>query len=102
MIEVNLNSTTEVEVLTNVANRLTDLIDVNSSGINSESFNYVLAYDTSSQKFAFIDPDDVLVSAASTIRSSSSAGDGLPGSFINALDTDLTRLDNIDLDGGSF
>ena len=102
MIEVNLNSKTEVEVLANVANKLVDLIDVNSSGIGSEAFNYVLAYDTSSQKFAFIDPDDVLISAASTIRSSTSAGDGLPGVFVNSLDTDPTRQDNIDLDGGSF
>lgn len=102
MIEVNLNSTTEVEVLANVANRLTDLIDVNSSGINSESFNYVLAYDTTSQKFAFIDPDEVLVSAASTVKSATSAGDGLPGEFINSLDTNPLRGDNIDLDGGSF
>ena len=102
MIEVNLNSTTEVEVLTNVANRLTDLIDVNATGITSESFNYVLAYDVTSNKFTFIDPDDVLVSAASTTQSSSSAGDGLPGVFINALDTSASRQDNIDLDGGSF
>jgi len=111
MIEVNLSSTTaelllasttEVEVLTNVANRLTDLIDVNSSGITSESFNYVLAYDTSTQKFSFIDPDDVLVSAASTVRSTTSIGNGLPGEFVNALDTDQYRQNNIDLDGGTF
>ena len=102
MIEVNLNSTTEVEVLTNVANRLTDLIDVNATGITSESFNYVLAYDTASQKFAFIDPDDVLVSAASTVQSATSAGDGLPGEFIEQLDTNPLREENIDLDGGSF
>ena len=102
MIEVNLNSTTEVEVLANVANRLTDLVDVNSSGITSTSFNYVLAYDTASQKFAFIDPDDVLVSAASTVQSATSAGDGLPGEFIEQLDTNPLREENIDLDGGSF
>ena len=102
MIEVNLNSKTEVEVLANVANKLVDLIDVNSSGIGSEAFNYVLAYDTTTNKFTFIDPDDVLVSAASTVQSSSSSGDGLPGVFINALDTNSSRADNIDLDGGSF
>lgn len=102
MIEVNSYTVTEVEVLTNVANRLTDLIDVNATGITSESFNYVLAYDTTSNKFTFIDPDDVLVSAASTVQSSSSSGDGLPGQFINALDTNNSRTDNIDLDGGTF
>jgi hypothetical protein len=102
MIEVNLNSTTEVEVLSNVANKLVDLVDVNPTGITSTSFNYLLAYDASTQKFQFVDPDDVLVSAASTIQSSSSAGDGLPVQFINALDTDPNRIANIDLDGGSF
>jgi hypothetical protein len=102
MIEVNLQSNTEVEVLTNVANRLTDLVDVNATGITSTAYNYVLAYDTTSNKFAFIDPDDVLVSAASTVQSATSAGDGLPGEFINSLDTSPLRSDNIDLDGGSF
>lgn len=102
MIEVNLNSRTEVEVLANVANKLTDLLDVNSAGITSEAFNYVLAYDTGTEKFKFIDPDDVLVSAASTVRSGTSAGDGLPGDFINALDSVQERIDNIDFDGGTF
>ena len=101
MIEVNLNSTTEVEVLTNVANKLSDLVDVNTSGITTTSFNYVLAYDVATQKYNFIDPDDILVSAAST-DGTHSAGDGLPGQFINALDSNLQRVDNIDFDGGSF
>lgn len=102
MIEVNLSSSTEVEVLTNVANKLTDLIDVNTSGITTTSFNYVLAYDVSSQKFSFVDPDDILVSAASTTQSGSSSGDGLPQEFVDALDTNLQRSFNIDFDGGSF
>ena len=102
MIEVNLQSNTEVEVLTNVANRLTDLVDVNSSGITSTSYNFVLAYNTSSNEFSFIDPDDVLVSAASTVQSQTSAGDGLPAEFIKQLDTSPLRDENIDLDGGSF
>ena len=65
-IEIELNSVQEIEVLTNVANKLTDLIDVNSTGITTSSFNYVLAYDTTASEFKFINPDDVLVSAAST------------------------------------
>ena len=44
-IEINLDSTLEVEVLANVANKLTDLIDVNSAGITTTAFNYVLVYD---------------------------------------------------------
>ena len=99
-IEVNVDSTVETEVLLNVANKLTDLIDVNSTGITTTAYNYVLVYDATSLEFKFIDPDDVLVAAAST--TGQTAQPGLPGSFINALDTDLNRVDNIDFDAGGF
>lgn len=56
--------------------------------------NYVLQYDASSQKIIAVNPDQVLSDAAS---------DGsIPGNFINVLDTDTTRPDNIDFDGGNF
>lgn len=98
-IELEINSIQEVEALTNVANKLTDLIDVNSSGITTTSFNYVLAYDTSADIFKFINPDDVLVSAASTDPTVSDRL-GLPGAFLNRLDLDLDN--RIDIDAGSF
>lgn len=100
LTEVGLDSVVETEVITNVANKLTDLIDVNSSGINTTSFNYVLVYDAPSNEFKFVDPDDVLVSAAATTGQTSSPG--LPGAFINALDSNPNRVDNIDFDGGSL
>lgn len=101
-IEINLDSIIETEVITNVANKLTDLIDVNSTGITTTAYNYVLVYDAPTNEFKFVDPDDILVSAASTTQSSSSAGNGLPGVFINALDSNQARTDNVDFDGGSF
>jgi hypothetical protein len=98
-IEIELNSVQEVEVLTNVANKLTDLIDVNSTGITTSSFNYVLAYDTTASEFKFINPDDVLVSAASTDPTLSNRL-GLPTEFLDRLDLDLDN--RINIDAGSF
>lgn len=97
-IEINLDSTLEVEVLANVANKLTDLIDVNSAGITTTAFNYVLVYDAPSNKFQFVDPDDVLVAAAAT--TGQTASPGLPEPFLGRLDIDLDN--RINIDGGSF
>jgi len=47
--------------------------------------------------YEFVNPDDVLIAAATEPISP-----GLPCDFINALDTDLNRNCNIDLDGGSY
>ena len=98
-IEIELNSVQEIEVLTNVANKLTDLIDVNSTVITTSSFNYVLAYDTTASEFKFINPDDVLVSAASTDPTLSNRL-GLPTEFLDRLDLDLDN--RINIDAGSF
>jgi hypothetical protein len=98
LIELESNSIQEVEALTNVANKLTDLIDVNSAGITTTAFNYVLVYDAPSNEFKFVDPDDVLVAAAATIGQTSSPG--LPEPFLERLDQDLD--DRIDIDAGTF
>jgi hypothetical protein len=98
IVEVSLNSTTETEVLTNVANKLTDLIDVNSAGITTTAFNYVLVYDAPANEFKFVDPDAVLVAAAATTGQTSSPG--LPEPFLGRLDEDLD--DRIDIDAGTF
>jgi hypothetical protein len=97
-VQVDLNSTLETEVLANVANKLTDLIDVNSAGITTTSFNYVLVYDAPVNKFKFVDPDDVLVAAAAT--TGQTASPGLPEPFLGRLDVDLDN--RINIDGGSF
>jgi len=71
-------------------NLLRKLFDVDDTGLQD---NFVLQYDAASQKFKFVDPDQVL---------SDSVPGGIPGEFINVLDTNLDRVDNIDFDGGNF
>jgi len=67
------------------------LIDVDTS---NKADNYVLSYNASANRWEAVDPDQILSDAAS---------DGsIPGEFINILDTDTTRTDNIDFDGGQF
>lgn len=82
-----------------VASNLTDLTTVNSlsaltdvdlTGIQD---NFVLQYNSSTGKFIGVDPDQIL---------SDAAVGGIPGDFINVLDTDPNRVDNIDFDGGAF
>lgn len=69
---------------------LLGLNDVDSTGLQD---NYVLQYDSTDQKFKFVDPDQILQDAVPG---------GIPGDFINVLDTDTNRVDNIDFDGGNF
>ena len=71
-----------------VAPNLTDLNDVNSTGVQD---GYVLVYDATTQKYILVDPDDVLSSAVTG---------GLPNDFINQLDVDLDN--KINLDAGTF
>jgi hypothetical protein len=53
---------------------------------------YVLMYDLDSNKYIFVDPDDVLSKAVQD--------DSLPEDFLNQLDIDLD--DRINLDSGEF
>jgi hypothetical protein len=53
---------------------------------------YVLMYDLDSNKYIFVDPDEVLSKAVQD--------DSLPEDFLNQLDVDLD--DRIDLDSGEF
>lgn len=69
---------------------LSGLSDVDLSGVSD---NFVLQYDSTSQKWKGVDPDQILAD---------SVPGGIPGSFINVLDTDPNRADNIDFDGGTF
>lgn len=71
---------------------LSDLDDVNVAGIQD---GYVLSYDSTSQKFVAVNPDQVLLDAITDNNSP-----GLPQNFIDELDVDLD--DKIDLDGGGF
>lgn len=76
-------------VSSNISN-LSSLIDIDTTGLQD---NYVMQYDASDQKFKFVDPDQIL---------SDAVPGGIPGDFINSLDTDPNRVDNIDFDGGNF
>ena len=70
-----------------VAN-LADLDDVSVAGVQN---GYVLTYNSATQKFEAVDPDNILSNAVTG---------GLPADFVNKLDTDLD--DKIDLDAGGF
>ncbi len=68
---------------------LNELLDVDVSGVSDK---YVLMYDSSTQKYTAVNPDDVLSAAATTELSTP----GLPTDFVDTLDN------KIDLDAGSF
>lgn len=70
---------------------INSLTDVDASG---KANTYLLRYNSNTTKWEAVDPDQVLIDAA--------ADGSIPASFINILDTDLSRTDNIDLDGGSY
>jgi hypothetical protein len=97
---VKLSSTQSIKATQSeieVASNLTDLIDVNiDTPINPNKNNYLLAYNSQSQKFTIVDPDVVLSAALTT----SGPQPGLPSDFIDTLDVDLDN--KIDLDAGSF
>lgn len=75
-----------------VAGNLSDLADVNTSGVQN---GYVLTYDASTGQFVTSNPDQVLSTAVTDTNSP-----GLPQNFIDELDVDLD--DKIDLDAGTF
>jgi hypothetical protein len=77
-----------------MARTLEELLDVDVAGVQD---NYVIMYSASTQKYTAVNPDDILTSAVTDVNSP-----GIPGQFINALDTDLNREDNIDIDAGTF
>lgn len=72
---------------------LDELVDVEITGNNDK---YILMYDSVTEKWKNVNPDDILNAAAST----ETTQPGLPGDFVNALDVDLDN--KIDLDAGTF
>jgi hypothetical protein len=96
-IEVELDSSSSIEVITNVsATRLQDLIDFDPSSSNDK---YVLVYDASIQKYKMVNPDEVLNYAAGTELIQPGLV-GYASTFLDQLDVDLD--DRIDLDAGTF
>jgi hypothetical protein len=81
---------TKIEIM---PQNLNELSDVEISGNNDK---YVLMYDAASGKWKDVNPDAVLSASSNTETTSP----GLPGDFVNTLDTSLDN--KIDLDAGSF
>lgn len=96
-VQVEVTST-GVGIGGSVAN-LRDLLDVNSSNLNTGTNRFVLTYNSSTDKFEFSNPDAVIDSAVG-ITTTDPAPVGLSSSTIDYLDT---ALDNkIDLDAGEW
>ena len=93
IIKVRVGDQTSTKVVSSSLSSNTNSVggvQFNLSGIQD---NYVLQYDSTTQSIIAVDPDQVL---------QDSVPGGIPGDFINVLDTDLNRVDNIDFDGGNF
>lgn len=90
---VSLESSQTIEVTSNVAlTSFNDLVDFDDTNKNNQ---YVIVYNSTTQKYELVNPDQVL-SAATT----EPIQPGLPSDFVNKLDVDLD--DRIDLDAGTF
>lgn len=79
--------------------KLTELLDVDSSNLSTSTNKFVLTYDSGDSKFKFINPDDVIDSAVG-ISTTDPTPSGLSDDTIDYLDE---VLDNkIDLDAGEW
>lgn len=94
-IEINLSSTLDVEVLSSVANRFSDLADVDTDGVSDK---YVVMYDATTQTYKLVNPDAILNAAVTEPIQPGLVG--YASTFLNQLDTDLD--DKIDVDAGTF
>jgi len=72
--------------------KFSDLIDVDTTGIKD---SYIVMYDSVTQTYKAVNPDEVLSKAATEPESP-----GLPDDFKDLLDKDLDN--RIDVDGGNF
>jgi len=95
IVKVNPNNPSNFKASqgeTTVANQFADLADVDVSGVSDK---YVLMYDSTTQKYKMVNPDDVLSASVTEPVSP-----GIPEDFIDELDEDLN--DRINLDAGNF
>lgn len=72
--------------------RLEDLSDVDATGVKN---SYLLAYDSTTQTYKTVNPDDILSAAVTDPNAV-----GIPTVFINQMATDLDN--KVDLDAGEF
>lgn len=94
-IEINLSSNLDVEVLSQVANRFSDLADVDTNGVSDK---YVVMYDATTQTYKLVNPDQILNAAATEPVQPGLVG--YASTFLSQLDTDLDN--KIDVDAGTF
>ena len=81
-----------------VAN-LSDILDVDTSNLSASTNKYIMVYDATTQKYKFINPDDIL-DASVGITTTDPTPVGMSTATINYLDD---VLDNkIDLDAGEW
>lgn len=93
-VRVGTQNAIKVVSSSSIANSLNDLRDVDTNDLNDK---YVLMFNAQEGLYEFVNPDDVLIASVTEPISP-----GIPSVFINALDTDLSREDNINLDGGEY
>lgn len=98
ILKPSFKVTRETTVASNYFQELLDVSvpDISKVTPNPNRENYVVAYNSTLNKFVIVDPDAVLSAASTT----SSVQPGLPADFVDTLDVDLD--DRIDLDGGTF
>lgn len=90
---VSLDLSQTIDIETNVqVTRFEDLVDFDGTNKNDQ---YVIMYNSTTQKYELVNPDEVLSSATTE-----PIQPGLPNDFVNKLDDDLD--DRIDLDAGNF
>jgi hypothetical protein len=90
-IQVKLSKSKSIKVKTRIAVP-ESLSGVDNVDVDNIQDGYVLMYDDTLQRYAFVDPDILL--------SKSVADNFLPQDFVNKLDTDLDN--KIDVDAGEF
>jgi hypothetical protein len=82
------------DLIAKIPQKLSDLLDVD---ITDSLDKYVLMYDSVSQKWKNVNPDEVLISATTD---QTSGYIGIPSTFEDQLNIDLNN--KIDLDAGNF
>ena len=92
LIRVSKSNQKNIRVKTQISlpESLSGIDNVDITGIQD---GYVLMYDDTRQRYAFVDPDEILIKSVTSDNQ-------LPEVFVDKLDQDLD--DKINLDAGEF
>jgi hypothetical protein len=92
LIRVSKSNQKNIRVKTQISlpESLSGIDNVDITGIQD---GYVLMYDDTRQRYAFVDPDEILIKSVTSDNQ-------LPEVFVDKLDQDLD--DRINLDAGEF